>query len=69
LPKKWKPGRKPPVRSKHWLAELLDGNLPEVKQSKIVDVPCYANGNPGALSVVRNANQRIGVVLSDLKAG
>lgn len=67
LPRKWRPGIKLHIRTIHWLKQLPDGSLPEVKQAHVVEVPKYVDGKPGGLWVLRNADGSIGIVSSDFQ--
>ena len=67
LPRIWRPGTKLTVRTIHWLKARPDGSLPEVKQVHVVEVPQYADGKPGELWVLRNADGSVGVVSSDFQ--
>jgi len=67
LPRKWRPGIKLHIRTIHWLKQLPDGSLPEIKQAHVVEVPKYVDGKPGELWVLRNADGSIGVVSSDFQ--
>jgi hypothetical protein len=65
LPKQWTPGLQVKVNSTHWLPEQADGKLPEVRQTFVVEVPPYADGKPGELWVLRQADGSVKVVSSD----
>jgi hypothetical protein len=65
LPRQWRPGLQVKVNSTHWLPKQADGKLPEVKQTLVVDVPPYADGKPGELWVLRQADGSVKVVSSD----
>jgi hypothetical protein len=65
LPKQWKPGIKVKIQTIHWLPEDRDGNLPEVKEEHVVDVPAYVDGKPGELWVLRQSDGSVGLVSSD----
>ncbi|MFC5461530.1 DUF3304 domain-containing protein [Massilia niabensis] len=67
LPRKWQPGIKLTIRTTHWLKERPDGSLPEVKKEHVVEVPKYVDGKPGELWVLRNADESVSVVSSDLQ--
>lgn len=67
LPRKWRPGIKLHIRTIHWMKQLPDGSLPEIKQAHVVEVPKYVDGKPGELWVLRNADGSIGVVSSDFQ--
>jgi hypothetical protein len=65
LPKQWTPGLQVKVNSTHWLPKQADGKLPEVKQTFVVEVPPYADGKPGELWVLRQADGSVKVISSD----
>jgi hypothetical protein len=65
LPRQWRPGLQVKVNSTHWLPKQADGKLPEVKQTLVVDVPPYADGQLGELWVLRQADGSVKVVSSD----
>lgn len=67
LPRKWRPGVKLEVRTTHWLKARPDGSLPEVRQVHVVDIPQYIDGKPGELWVLRNADESVSVVSSDVQ--
>lgn len=67
LPGKWRPGIKLQVNTTHWLKKRPDGELPEIKESHLVEVPPYVDGKPGELWVLRAADGSIGVVSSDFQ--
>lgn len=67
LPKKWQPGIKVRVWTKHWLPKLPDGSLPEVTEEHVVEVPPYVEGKPGELWVLRGADGGVSVVSSDFQ--
>jgi Protein of unknown function (DUF3304) len=67
LPKKWQPGIKVLVHTRHWLPKLPDGTLPEVKEEHVVEVPQYGDGTPGELWVLRWADGSLSVVSSDFQ--
>lgn len=67
LPREWKPGTKVRLRTTHWLKQLSDGSLPEVKAKHEVDVPKYAE--VGELWVIRDRDGRISVVSSNVEPG
>jgi hypothetical protein len=67
LPKKWRPGIKVQVRTKHWLPKLPDGSLPEVMEEHLVEIPPYIDGKPGELWVLRTADGSVSVISSDFQ--
>jgi hypothetical protein len=67
LPTKWRAGIKVQINGTHWLPEKPDGSLPEVKETKIVEVPPYLNGKPGELWVLRGADGDLSVISSDVQ--
>jgi hypothetical protein len=67
LPRSWRPGIKVQVNTTHWLKKRPDEDLPEVKETYLVDVPPYVDGKPGELWVLRASNGGISVVSSDFQ--
>ena len=67
LPRTWRPGIKLQVNTTHWLKQLPDGSLPEVKETRVIEVPPYVDGKPGELWVLRAADGSISVVSSDFQ--
>jgi len=67
LPKKWHPGIKLQVRTKHWLKKLSNGSLAEIKQEYLVDVPRYVDSKPGELWVLREGDGKVSVISSDFQ--
>lgn len=65
LPRKWRTGLKVEIRSTHWLKELPDRTLPEVKSTHVVDVPNYVDNKPGELWVLRAADGTMSLVSSN----
>lgn len=65
LPKKWRPGIKVQINATHWLSNKTDDNLQEVSETKIVEVPAYANGHPGELWVLRGEKGELDLISSD----
>jgi hypothetical protein len=65
LPKKWRPGIKLQINTTRWLSKTPDGNMPEVHEKHMVEVPPYVDGKPGELWVIRNADGTADVVSSD----
>jgi hypothetical protein len=67
LPKKWRPGIKVQIYSKHWLPRLTDGSLPTVEKIYSVEVPRYPDGKPGELWVLRATDGSLSVISSDFQ--
>lgn len=67
LPRKWQPGIKLQIRTTQWLQQRPAETLVEVKKMHIAEVPKYADGNPGELWVLLNADESVSVVSSDLQ--
>jgi hypothetical protein len=67
LPAKWRAGIKVQIDGTHWLPEKPDGSLPEVKETKVVEVPPYVNGKPAELWVLRGADGDLSVISSDFQ--
>ena len=67
LPKVWRPGIKVRIETTHWLPKRPDNSLPEVKETHLVDVPRYPDGEPGELWVLRAADGSVSVVSSDFE--
>lgn len=67
LPKKWKPGMKVSIQSKHWLGKTADHSLRDVASEHVVDIPRYADGKPGELWVLRAADGTMDIVSSDFQ--
>jgi hypothetical protein len=67
LPKVWRPGIRLQVDTTYWLDKQPDGKLPEIKQTRVVDVPRYVDGKPGELWVLREADGNVSVVSSDFQ--
>jgi hypothetical protein len=67
LPKKWMPGIKVRVWTKHWLPKLPDGSLPAVEEQHIVEVPPYVDGKPGELWILRAVDGSASVISSDFQ--
>jgi hypothetical protein len=65
LPSKWRPGIQVRITGRHWLPKKDDGSLPEIVETKVVDVPKYVDGKAGELWVLREANGALSVVSSD----
>lgn len=65
LPKKWRPGIKVEIHATHWLANKVDDKLQEISETKIVEVPVYAHGEPGELWVLRGKHGDLSVISTD----
>lgn len=58
LPTKWHSGIQVKIKATHWLKAKPDGSLPEVSETKIVEVPPYLNGKAGELWILRQLMDR-----------
>lgn len=67
LPAKWRSGLQVKITATHWLKAKPDGSLPEVEETKVVELPPYLNGKAGELWVVRAADGQLSVVSSDFQ--
>jgi hypothetical protein len=67
LPKKWQPGIKVSIQSKHWVGKAADNSLHEIAGTHLVEVPRYADGKPGELWVLRAADGSMDIVSSDFQ--
>jgi hypothetical protein len=67
LPKKWQPGIKVSILSKHWLGKSADNSLHDVAGVHSVEIPRYADGKPGELWVLRAADGTLDIVSSDFQ--
>ena len=67
VPMTWRPGLKLQVDTTYWLDKRPDGVLPEIKETRLVDVPPYVDGKPGELWVLRAADGGVSVVSSDFQ--
>ena len=65
LPRRWRSGIQVRVDATHWLPRKADGSLPEVQQTQLLEVPAYADGKPGELWVLRDADGKLSIVTSD----
>jgi hypothetical protein len=65
LPSKWRPGIQVRITGRHWLTKKDDGSLPEIVETKVVEVPQYVDGKAGELWVLREANGALSIVSSD----
>lgn len=64
LPKKWRPGIKVAIQSKHWVGKNADDSLHDINSTHLVEVPPYADDKPGELWVLRAPDGKISVVSS-----
>jgi hypothetical protein len=67
LPKKWQPGIKVSILSKHWLGKSTDNSLHDVAGVHSVEIPRYADGKPGELWVLRAADGTLDIVSTDFQ--
>lgn len=67
LPRTWHPGIKLQVRTTFWTENRSTGNISEFKDVRIVEVPRYVDGKPGALWVVRQAGGGVNVIATDFQ--
>jgi hypothetical protein len=67
LPMKWRPGMKVSILSKHWLGKAADNSLHDVASTHLVEIPRYADGNPGELWVLRADDGIMSLVSSDFQ--
>jgi hypothetical protein len=67
LPKKWRPGIKVSIQSKHWVGKSANDSLRDINSSHLVEIPQYADGKPGELWVLRAADGGMNIVSSDLQ--
>lgn len=67
LPKKWRPGLKVTIQSKHWIGKSADDSLHDVASTHVVEVPRYPDTKPGELWVLRAANGAMDIVSSDFQ--
>ncbi len=65
LPKKWRPGIKVQLFTRHWLPQAADGSLPRIDKNETVEVPPYVDDKPGELWIIRSAEGGISVVSSN----
>lgn len=69
LPKKWRPGIKVQLWTRHWLPRGPDGKLPEVDGTTTLEVRQYVDGKPGDLWVIRSSEGVLSVVSSIYEPG
>lgn len=75
VPGEWQPGTKVDIKLKLWLTSRfpeLDPDLDKIEKVEeriTVDLPRYANGKPGELWVVRNADGSFDLVSSNYEPG
>jgi hypothetical protein len=67
LPKKWRPGIKVSIQSKHWVGRSADDSLHDIESTHLVEIPQYADGKPGELWVLRSADGSMNIVSSDVQ--
>jgi hypothetical protein len=67
LPKKWRPGLKVSIQTKHWVGKNADDSLHDIDSTHLVEVPPYADGKPGELWVLRTADGNMEIVSSDFQ--
>lgn len=67
LPLSWQPGMKLRIGVTRPKRETPENRYEEEHEEHIVEVPQYAQGKPGDLWVVRNADETMSVVLSDVQ--
>lgn len=67
LPKKWRPGIKVSIQSKHWVGKSADDSLHDINSTHLVEIPQYADGKPGELWVLRATDGSINIVSSDFQ--
>lgn len=67
LPLAWQPGMKLRIGVTRPKRETLETRYEEEHEEHLVEVPQYAQGKPGDLWVVRNADETMSVVLSDVQ--
>ena len=67
LPKKWRPGIKVSIQSKHWVGKSADDSLHDIDRTHLVEIPPYADGKPGELWVLRAANGSLDILSSDVQ--
>lgn len=65
LPRQWRPGIKLQIRATHWVERRAEKSIQEFTSEHVVEVPRYADGKPGELWVLREADGKLGVVSSD----
>lgn len=67
LPRKWRPGIKVSIHSKHWVGKNADNSLHYIDSAHLAEVPPYADGKPGELWVLRAADGSMNIVSSDFQ--
>ena len=67
LPKKWRPGIKVSIQSKHWVGKSADNSLHNINSTQLVEIPQYADGKPGELWVLRDTDGSMNIVSSDFQ--
>lgn len=67
LPKKWRPGIKISIQSKHWVGKNADDSLHDINTTHLVEVSRYPDDKPGELWVLRAADGKMDIVSSDFQ--
>lgn len=67
LPKKWRPGIKVSIQSKHWVGRSADASLHDIDSTHLVEIPKYEDNKPGELWVLRAADGSMNIVSSDFQ--
>ena len=67
LPKKWQPGLKVTIRSKHWIGKAADKSLHDIASTHLVEVPRYPDDKPGELWILRAEEGTMDIVSSDFQ--
>lgn len=67
LPSKWAAGMTVRIVGRYWLPKKADGSLPEIVETKIVEVPRYVDGKAGELWVLRAADGALSIISSDFQ--
>lgn len=67
LPKKWRPGIKVSIESRHWVGKNADDSLHFINGNHLVEIPPYEDGKPGELWVLRAADGSMNLVSSDFQ--
>jgi hypothetical protein len=67
LPKKWRPGIKVAIQSKHWIGKAADNSLHDVGTVHLIEIPRYADDKPGELWVLRAMDGTMDIVSSDFQ--
>ena len=67
LPKKWRPGLKVSIQSKHWVGKDADSSLHDIDSTHLAEVPPYVGDKPGELWILRAADGSFDIVSSDFQ--